>query len=198
MMLINSLLAHATETLWEAFIAKLEKLNIRKAVTVRFPTSDHPSSFYPHPLRLSLHIMTDSYSVHSSLSLAELDLALAASSPGSQSLMSSHMVEDLTSCVLDFQGNLARVTYRKKTTLVDPDHEEAHALALQYIWERSKLKTESDGEGGLIRWRKLGFDSENLSREFGEVGVLGLDCMVCSISLLSSRSDGEAGEPNVA
>lgn len=197
-MLINSLLAHATETLWEAFIAKLEKLNIRKAVTVRFPTFDHLSSLHPHPIRLFLHIMTDSYFVHSSLSLAELDLALAASSPGSQSLMSSHMVEDLTSCVLDFQGNLARVTYRKKTTLVDPDHEEAHARALQYIWERSKLKTEWDGEGGLIRWRKLGFDSENLSREFGEVGVLGLDCMVRSISLLSSRSDGEAGGPNVA
>lgn len=35
MMLINSLLAHATDTLWEAFIAKLEKLNIRKAVIVR-------------------------------------------------------------------------------------------------------------------------------------------------------------------
>lgn len=102
--------------------------------------------------------------------------------------MSSHMVEDLTSCVLDFQGNIARVTYRKKTTLVDPEHEEAHATALDYIWSNSKLRPEPDGEGGIRKWRKLGLDSENLSREFGEVGVLGLDCMVrlppCSLSVV--------------
>ena len=35
MMLINSLLAHATDTYWETFINKLEGLNTRKAVVVR-------------------------------------------------------------------------------------------------------------------------------------------------------------------
>lgn len=45
-MLINSLLAHATDTLWEAFIAKLEKLNIRKAVIVR----SVPIYYIPPPL----------------------------------------------------------------------------------------------------------------------------------------------------
>ncbi|THH18452.1 hypothetical protein EW146_g2541 [Bondarzewia mesenterica] len=126
MMLINSLLSHATDTWWEEFIAKLERLNTRKVV-VR--------------------------------------------------LMSSHTIEDLSSCVLDFQGNLARVTYRRKTTLVEPDLEPSHEAALEYIWSNSKLQPENDGEGGILKWRQLGFDSENISHEFVEVGVLGLDCL---------------------
>ena len=33
-MLINSLLAHATDTWWEAFISQLERLNTRRAIIV--------------------------------------------------------------------------------------------------------------------------------------------------------------------
>ncbi|KAF5383550.1 hypothetical protein D9615_003536 [Tricholomella constricta] len=126
MMLINSLLSHASDTRWEEFIAELERLNVRKAV-VR--------------------------------------------------LMSLHIMEDLTSCILDFQANIVRVTYRKKTTLVDPDSEPSHAAALQYIWESSKLEEETDENGAVLKWRKLGFDSEDMVQEFSEVGVLGLDCL---------------------
>ncbi|KAF8892151.1 ELMO/CED-12 family-domain-containing protein [Infundibulicybe gibba] len=125
MMLINSLLTHASDVRWEEFISDLERLNVRKAV-VR--------------------------------------------------LMSLHTIEDLTSCILDFQANIIRVTYRKKTTLVDPE-EELHAAALQYIWENSKLQEEPDQDGLTQKWRKLGFDSEDIVQEFNEVGVLGLDCL---------------------
>ncbi|KAI0032657.1 ELMO/CED-12 family-domain-containing protein [Vararia minispora EC-137] len=129
MMLINSLLAHATDTHWETFINTLEGLSTRKAVI---------------------------------------------------GLMSSHMVDDLTSCVLDFQANMARVMYRTKTTYVEPAAEPAHANALDYIWTRARLVVERDEEdldGAQIQWRQLGFETENLSREFGEVGVLGLYCL---------------------
>lgn len=34
MMLINSLLAHASDSRWEEFISELERLNVRKAVVV--------------------------------------------------------------------------------------------------------------------------------------------------------------------
>lgn len=34
MMLINSLLSHASDSRWEEFTASLEKLNVRKAVVV--------------------------------------------------------------------------------------------------------------------------------------------------------------------
>ncbi|KAI0272362.1 hypothetical protein BC834DRAFT_966403 [Gloeopeniophorella convolvens] len=118
-MLINSLLAHATDTWWEVFIAQLERLNARKAV-IR--------------------------------------------------LMNSHTIEDLTSCVLDFQGNMARVIYRKKTTLVEPDVEDTHAIALDYIWTCSRLQAEDAPDGTVSKWRQLGFDSENLSHEFSEAG----------------------------
>lgn len=92
--------------------------------------------------------------------------------------MSSHTIEDLTSCILDYQANVVRMTHRKKTSLVDPDLEPAHAEALNYIWTNSKLREEIDGENGVIKWRKLGFDTEDVMQEFSEVGVLGLDCFV--------------------
>jgi engulfment and cell motility protein 1 len=34
-MLINSLLAHATDAWWDEFISELERLNVRKAIVVR-------------------------------------------------------------------------------------------------------------------------------------------------------------------
>ncbi|KAH9975737.1 ELMO/CED-12 family-domain-containing protein [Lactifluus volemus] len=125
-MLINSLLAHATDVWWEDFISQLERLNTRKAI-IR--------------------------------------------------LMNSHTIEDLTSCVLDFQSNMARVIYRKKTTLVEPEVEETHAMALDYIWTNSRLQVETAPDGTELKWRQLGFASENLSHEFNETGVLGLDCL---------------------
>ena len=92
--------------------------------------------------------------------------------------MSSHTIEDLTSCILDFQANMVRVTYRKKNTVVEPELVPGHAALLDYIWTNSKVQEEPAPEGGTIKWRKLGFDSEDLTQEFGEVGVLGLDCLV--------------------
>ena len=94
--------------------------------------------------------------------------------------MSLHTIEDLTSCILDFQANIIRVTYRKKTTLVDPEFEEAHAAALMAIWACSKLEEEIDPNGQILRWRKLGFDTEDIVQEFSEVGTLGLECLVSS------------------
>jgi hypothetical protein len=146
-MLINSLLAHATDTWWEVFISQLERLNTRKAIIV--------SLVVPCGATRTDGILT-------------------------QRLMNSHTVEDLTSCVLDFQGNMARVIYRKKTTLVEPDVEETHAAALDYIWTNSRLQVETAPDGTTLKWRQLGFASENLSHEFTEVGVLGLDCLVSS------------------
>ncbi|KAI0765665.1 ELMO/CED-12 family-domain-containing protein [Trametes elegans] len=126
MMLINSLLAHASDPRWDEFIAELERLNVRKAV-IR--------------------------------------------------LMSSHTIEDLTSCILDFQANVVRVTFRKKTTLVEPDFEPLHQQALHFIWEKSALEEGREDAITPIKWRKLGFETEDIGHEFREVGVLGLDCL---------------------
>ena len=93
--------------------------------------------------------------------------------------MSLHTIEDLTSCILDFQANIVRVTYRKKTTLVDSDEDESHAAALSSIWAWSKLEEDVDSSGQVLKWRKLGFDTEDIIQEFSEVGVLGLECLVC-------------------
>ena len=93
--------------------------------------------------------------------------------------MSSHTIEDLTSCILDFQANMVRVTFRKKTTLVEPDFEPLHNQALQFIWEKSKIQEEREDAVTFIKWRKLGFETEDIGHEFREVGVLGLDCLVC-------------------
>ncbi|KAJ7224321.1 ELMO/CED-12 family-domain-containing protein [Mycena pura] len=126
MMLINSLLAHASDTRWEEFISELESLNVRKAV-VR--------------------------------------------------LMSSHTIEDLTSCILDFQANYIRIIYRKKTTLVDLEAEASHVAALKAIWASCRIPEAVDENGQVLKWRLLGFDAENVEQEFNDVGVLGLECL---------------------
>jgi engulfment/cell motility protein 1 len=92
-------------------------------------------------------------------------------------LMSSHIIDDLTSCILDFQANMIRVTYRKKTTLVEPRAEPTHDSLLHYIWDSSKLHEEVDADGQQVKWTKIGFGSENIIEEFQEVGLLGLDCL---------------------
>ncbi|CCL98594.1 uncharacterized protein FIBRA_00596 [Fibroporia radiculosa] len=91
-------------------------------------------------------------------------------------LMSSHTIEDLTSCILDFQANMMRVTYKEKTTPVEPEIEESHAAILKYIWSSSRI-SEDTSEVEVWRWRKLGFDSEDLTQEFRQVGLLGLHCL---------------------
>lgn len=92
-------------------------------------------------------------------------------------LMSSHTMEDLTSCILDFQANIVRVTHQRKMTPVDPLLEPSHAADLQFIWDSANLEEELGADGHLVKWRKLGFDTEDIEQEFIEVGVLGLDCM---------------------
>ena len=42
MMLINSLMAHASDAQWEEFIGEIERLNVRKAVIVRSPLPPFP------------------------------------------------------------------------------------------------------------------------------------------------------------
>ena len=152
MMLINSLLAHATDARWEEFIGELQRLNVRKAVIVRLLSLPH--------LFISAHL---------------------TSTLLTQRLMSSHTIEDLTSCILDFQANMVRVTYRRKTTIVEPEAEPEHATALNYVWANSKVKEEVDAEGQVKKWRLLGCQTEELAEEFGEVGVLGLDCLVSRV-----------------
>lgn len=97
-------------------------------------------------------------------------------------------IEDLASAVLDFQGNLIRVAYRRKTTPVDPHGNARHAAALSYIWQAGKLQEEvavvhmqngsARGTRDVLKWRRLGFAAEDLRTEFDRVGVLGLDSLV--------------------
>lgn len=153
MMLINSLLSHATEAHWEDLITSLERLNVSKAV-VR--------------------------------------------------MMSSHTIEDLTSSILDFQANMVRVVYKRKTTPIDLEDDAVRGV-LGYVWAAAKVddddspgevvreedgllmvngsggaagKRPADVRNGFYKWRKLGFESEDLKAEFAGVGLLGLECLV--------------------
>ncbi|KAJ4469589.1 ELMO/CED-12 family-domain-containing protein [Lentinula aciculospora] len=92
-------------------------------------------------------------------------------------LMSQHMVEDLTSSILDFQANMLKVTYRKKSTPVNVEDQPSHVADLNYIWNHSKLIQEVDENGQQLKWRKLGFDTEDIELEFNDVGILGLECL---------------------
>lgn len=138
MMLINTLLSHATEMYWDELTSELDRLNVQRAV-IR--------------------------------------------------LMSSHTIEDLTSSILDFQGNIVRVIYQKKTRLVEPELDEEQHYILEYIWASAKLegseygqitngRSHPNGLGSNVKWKKLGFETEDLRQEFAGTGMLGLECLV--------------------
>ena len=93
-------------------------------------------------------------------------------------MSSPHVVEDLTSSILDFQANLARCVLRKKMTPVEPYDVPEHHTIMKHIWQASRVDETSDGVGDVLHWRKLGFDSEDVTHEFENVGVLGLECLV--------------------
>lgn len=99
-----------------------------------------------------------------------------------QRLMSLHAIDDLSSSILDFQANEVRVILRKKHEPVESIEKLTHFNALRFIWQTSGLEEEEDPEieNERLKWRKLGFESENIAQEFENVGVLGLDCFVSS------------------
>jgi engulfment and cell motility protein 1 len=87
-------------------------------------------------------------------------------------------MEDLQSCILDFQANMLRVTHRKKTMMIDSQNDPNHAAILNQIWVDSKLEEERQENGESFKWRKLGFETEDIDAEFADVGILGLECFV--------------------
>jgi engulfment/cell motility protein 1 len=92
--------------------------------------------------------------------------------------MSTHTNEDLTSCILDFQANWIRVVDSKKRTMPDPDTDTFHAAMLKFIWQGAKLEEDLNTNNEVVKWRKLGFGTEDVIEEFKDVGVLGLECLV--------------------
>lgn len=163
MTLINSLLSHATPAHWIELTSTLERLNTSRAV-IR--------------------------------------------------LMSSHILEDLTNSILDYQGIMVRVIFFKKSRRVlvsghfgmDENEYGENAYIgdgeqeamLEYVWSCAKLDSEDGsytngygiGDGSakargkgsardIVKWRKLGFESEDLRKEFDKTGMLGLECLVC-------------------
>lgn len=108
---------------------------------------------------------------------------------------SSHLLEDLTSSILSFQSALVRLTFRKKTTPVNTDDEASHEEMVSSVWRAGGLVEEYDSEG-IVKWRKLGFESEDLTLEFEGVGLLGLECLVCPFPFHLSFASLNFGDRN--
>lgn len=60
---------------------------------------------------------------------------------------------------------------------MDPQQDTGQEAVLRFVWASAKLP-EIIEDGELFRWRRIGFASEDIRKEFAEVGALGLDCLV--------------------
>jgi len=60
---------------------------------------------------------------------------------------------------------------------VDPEQDMNQDRVLRGIWAESQLREVVD-HGEIYKWRQLGFETEDIRKEFAEVGALGLDCLV--------------------
>lgn len=118
-------------------------------------------------------------------------------------LMDSNNGDDLIKCILEYQNNVIRVYKNRLNTNVTPT-ERKHVSALSYIWLQARVSdsptpedlvitTDGDQNGNgdsaasKFKWRKLGFETENVSKEFSRTGWLGLECLESYV-----KSDPEA------
>ncbi|KZT55823.1 hypothetical protein CALCODRAFT_556244 [Calocera cornea HHB12733] len=88
-------------------------------------------------------------------------------------LMDNNHGDDLASSILDFQSNIVRITYRRKTTPVDTNNE-VHREMLNRVLLAADVPA---GDGDEDKWARLGFETDDMRAEFSRVGVLGLECM---------------------
>ncbi|UZJ55154.1 hypothetical protein CBS101457_004474 [Exobasidium rhododendri] len=130
--LINSLLRHVSENLFDVFTTEVERLGVSKAVT---------------------------------------------------RLMDSNRGDALVLSILEYQVNITRIACRRLHTTVTPT-DKRHVGALSYLWLQariSEITTVVPGEAGdqvtqKFKWRRLGFDNENVAKDFLKTGWLGLEC----------------------
>ncbi|MCO5585241.1 hypothetical protein L7F22_039174 [Adiantum nelumboides] len=95
-------------------------------------------------------------------------------------LMDSTRGDELASSILEYQMNVIRVAHHRMRTLVTPT-DKRHVGALSYIWLQARIPelTQEEEEGGTIvkyKWRRLGFENENVAKDFARAGWLGLEC----------------------
>lgn len=125
--LINSLMRHVSDNLFDAFTSELEQLGVSRAVA---------------------------------------------------RLMDSTRGDELASSILEYQMNIIRVAHHRMRTNVTPT-DKRHVGALSYIWLQSRISEETVEEDGVsvkYKWRRLGFENENVAKDFGRTGWLGLEC----------------------
>lgn len=93
-------------------------------------------------------------------------------------LMDSNRGDELSSSILEYQINVIRVAHHRLRTAVTST-DKRHVSALSYMWLQSRiseLSVEENGETVKYKWRRLGFESENVAKDFIRTGWLGLEC----------------------
>lgn len=94
-------------------------------------------------------------------------------------LMDSNRGDELVSSILEYQMNVIRVAHHRLSTAVTPT-DKRHVSALSYIWLQARLSeavvATEDGSSQKYKWRRLGFESEMVAKEFSKTGWLGLEC----------------------
>lgn len=97
-------------------------------------------------------------------------------------LMDSNRGDELVSSILEYQMNVIRVAHHRLCTSVTPT-DKRHVSALSYIWLQARVSETtatvevSSGQATQkFKWRRLGFENENVAKDFVRTGWLGLEC----------------------
>lgn len=84
------------------------------------------------------------------------------------------VVQELSKQLLEFQCLLVTEFHNRKNRTVSSGSgsitSERHEDMIRFIWSASGMTV-----NGPLKWRKMGFATENVKREFDKVGVLGLE-----------------------
>jgi len=158
MMLINSLLSHATEAYWDEFTLEIERLNVPKAVE-RLMSSHTIEDLTSSILDFQANMVRVVYRRKNTPVDPENDEVQA---------------------VLNMIWRASKVDEMPLEVYGSP---RADPLMSPRLNGHPKLISELEG-----RWWKLGFGSDDLRAEFKTGGMLALDCLVCHLPSLEWNS----------
>ena len=86
-------------------------------------------------------------------------------------LMNSHLGQELSKQVLEFQSLIIRQLHEWKQTPISLDNIK-HREALDTVWQKAGVEQDD-----FAKWRRIGFATEAPKWEMSKVGYLGLDHM---------------------
>lgn len=166
MTLINSLLSHATPAHWIDLTSALERLNTSRAV-IRLMSSHTIEDLTNSILDYQGNIVRVIY--FKKMRRVQVSDRYGVDDDYGDG---GYAGDGEQEAILDYVWNCANL---------EVDEESSGYLNGHGVGDGSSKSRGKASAKDMVKWRKLGFETEDLRKEFDKTGMLGLECLVCEL-----------------